>query len=101
MQGFQHDLWLYCPPLKSQEIFTSVVQYSLACFVRRYSKALPTYRRTKLFRYNGRRGNGGYERNRMGGGGAAGKERDGKASFTRPNFFCQISCVKCVSNVNL
>ena len=67
MQGVQHDLWLYCPPLKSQEIFTSVVQYSLACFVRRYSKALPTYRRTKLFRYNGRRGDGGCERNRMGG----------------------------------
>ena len=55
MQGLQHDLWMYCPPLKSQEIFTSVVQYSLACFVRRYSKALPTYRRTKLFRYSGKK----------------------------------------------
>ncbi|XP_028393981.1 uncharacterized protein KIAA0825-like isoform X2 [Dendronephthya gigantea] len=50
MQGLQHDLWLVCPPLKSQYIFTSVVQYSLACFVRRYSKVLPSYKRTKLFR---------------------------------------------------
>ena len=56
MQGLQHDLWSLCPPLKSQEIFTSVVQYSLACFVRRYSKALPTYRRIKLFRYGEREG---------------------------------------------
>ena len=56
MQGLQHDLWSLCPPLKSQEIFTSVVQYSLACFVRRYSKALPTYRRVKLFRYGERDG---------------------------------------------
>lgn len=75
MQGLQHDLWLVCPPLKSQYIFTSVVQYSLACFVRRYSKALPSYRRTKLFRY-GKRGEGKTERGgRKSEGGMGVKER--------------------------
>lgn len=50
MQGLRHDLWKMCPPLKAQAIFTLVLQYSLSCLVRRYSKAIPSYKRTKLFR---------------------------------------------------
>ncbi|XP_023933261.1 uncharacterized protein KIAA0825-like [Lingula anatina] len=50
MQRLQQDLWSVCPPRLAQNIYTAVLQESLAIFALRYSRIKPSYRRTKQFR---------------------------------------------------
>ncbi|OXB75713.1 UNVERIFIED_CONTAM: hypothetical protein H355_016230 [Colinus virginianus] len=48
--ALHHDLWTILPPKLAQEIFTDVLEQSLAVLSSRYSQACPSYKRTPQIR---------------------------------------------------
>ncbi|CAH1798032.1 unnamed protein product [Owenia fusiformis] len=50
MVRLRHDLWRFCPPKLSQNLFVSVLHDSLSHLSKRYIRCKPSYKRTTQFR---------------------------------------------------
>ncbi|GFO36917.1 hypothetical protein PoB_006342200 [Plakobranchus ocellatus] len=52
LRGIRNDMWDILSPKLAQSLFSSVLQDSLLMLMQRYSRVKPSYRRSKLLRYD-------------------------------------------------